>query len=119
MRLRDLDAEFLTILPDGTWMRIGEKLEGAYGIRFQCPKCADGKEVVEEDGKRFVRGAHLVICWFVGKVLDDLDPKPGRWTPSGTGLDDLTFVPPGSVSVMLLGGCGWHGHIRNGEATLT
>ncbi len=54
---------------------------------------------------------------------DDLDPK-GRWTPSGTGLDDLTFVPGNparAVSVLLTNpdGCGWHGYIRDGEATLS
>jgi hypothetical protein len=87
-------------------------LAEADGIMFLCPKCyaANGSS----------RGTHRVLCWFRGKVPDTLDPKPGRWTPSGTGLSDLTFIPgapPMAVSVLLTSGCGWHGHIVNGDAT--
>lgn len=82
----------------------------ADGVRFLCPQCfaANGGPV----------GTHSVICWFVGKVPDDVEPKPGRWTPTGTGLDDLTFVPSEgrSHSVLLLGGCRWHGFVAAGSA---
>ncbi|MGE4191681.1 MAG: hypothetical protein AB7G12_17485 [Thermoanaerobaculia bacterium] len=131
MRLRDLDAEFV-----GRWRlesgrevysRIGEQLEGAQGVSFQCPKCALGKEPGQEGGRRFVRGAHYVLCWFTNPrnatpVPDHATPVPGRWTvgDSCTGLDDLTFTGPAAASVLLSGpGCGWHGFIRNGEATLS
>jgi hypothetical protein len=68
--------------------------------------------------RRFVAGAHFVLCWFKDRgVPDTQDPKPGRWNPSGTGLHDLTFVPPGAVSVLLTGGCDWHGFVKNGDAT--
>ena len=88
-----------------------DTLAEADGVMFLCPKCfgQNGGPV----------GTHAVLCWFVGKVADDVDPKPGRWTPTGTGLHDLTFVPSAgrSQSVLLTGGsCGWHGHIVNGEA---
>src|SRR5205823_3280847 len=115
--------------------RMGVPFAEADGVQFQCPLCAErlanarkatgntepgtAGEVGEEGGRRFVRGAHYVICWFRGKVPDDLNPKPGRWTPSGTGLDDLTFVPgtPAlAVSVLLTSGCGWHSFVRDGEA---
>lgn len=58
-----------------------------------------------------------MVCWFEGKVPDDAEPKPGRWNPTGTGYGDLSFVPgKKSNSVLLLGGCAWHGFITNGEA---
>lgn len=79
-----------------------DTLAEATGITFKCPKC------FKPDG-----GGHYVICWFTG-VPCDVSPGPGRWNPAGTGLSDLTFVPPGAVSVLLKGGCGWHGHVRNG-----
>lgn len=123
MRLRDLDAQFYKLIPpdaDGrTQYAPVEVLAQADGVMFQCPKCAaeHGGKVEEEEGRRFVRGAHMVLCWFKGKVPDSIDPKPGRWNPSGSGLDDLTFVPPGAVSVFLTAGCGWHGFVVNGDAT--
>lgn len=80
----------------------------ADGIFFLCPKCydANGGPV----------GTHSVLCWFVGQVPDNLIPKPGRWVPSGLGINDLSFVGPGAASILLTGGCGWHGFVRNGEA---
>ena len=107
MKLRDLDAEFLKRLDDKTSRRVDTVAE-ADGIMFLCPKC------FAEKGSSI--GVHSVICWFVGKVADHIDPKPGRWVPSGTGIDDLTFIGPNAASVLLTGGCNWHGFIRNGEA---
>ena len=106
MRLRELEAKFLVRDSDKS-IRFVDSIEEAQGIMFLCPKCFHND-----------RGAHQVICWFRGKVPDDVTPGPGRWNPSGTGLDDLTFVPPGAVSVWLSGegGCGWHGFVVNGEA---
>jgi hypothetical protein len=120
MKLTDLNAVLIKRIDEKIDREVSTLTE-ADGVMFQCPKCAVGCEpFVDDDGKRGFRGAHYVICWFVGKVPDDVDPKPGRWTPQGTGLDDLTFVPgnpPQAVSVLLTGeGCGWHGFIRNGDA---
>lgn len=88
-----------------------DTLGEAHGIMFQCPLC-----YAQNNGPM---GTHSVICWFVGKVPDDADPKPGRWTPQGTSIDDLTFIPSEGLtqSVLLLGGCGWHGLVVNGDAT--
>lgn len=129
MKLSDLGAKFLRrVLKEDTWTRRKpdgtdeqvtgpreylldvESLAEADGVMFLCPKCfADNKGEV---------GTHSVICWFVGKVPDDVCPKPGRWNPSGTGLHDLTFVGHGAVSVLLTGGgCAWHGFVKNGDAT--
>lgn len=85
-------------------------LAEANGLWFLCPKC-----FVDKKGEV---GTHHVLCWFVGVDMN-IGPKPGRWTPQGTGLDDLTFVPsPGrSQSVALLAGCMWHGFLVNGDAT--
>ena len=105
MTLRELEAKFLTLLPDKS-MRRHEDLLEADGVMFLCPKCfATNKGRV---------GTHSVICWFVNRVPDDLNPKPGRWNPSGTSLDDLTFVGPRAVSVLLTSGCGWHGFVKDG-----
>lgn len=115
-RLRDLDGHFVRYEErqvDGR-LRVChvhvETLAEADGVFFLCPKC------FAANGGR--RGTHGVLCWFVGKVPGDVEPKPGRWNPSGTGLDDLTFVEPGAFSVLLTGaeGCKWHGYVSKGDA---
>lgn len=108
MRLRDLEATFTKRI-DGRSRRMDVPYAEADGVQFLCPKCfaANGGPV----------GTHLVICWFVGRVPDDETPGPGRWVPSGTGIDDLTFIGPNAASVLLQGGCGWHGFVRDGDAT--
>jgi hypothetical protein len=126
MRLRDLDAKFIHDLKLHPFVsfRLAEELVGSFGIEFLCPKCFQ-----DNSGKV---GTHAIICWWAGKVPDDLHPKPGRWTPSGTSLDDLTFIPgnpPRATSVFLNAkhkdpatgidipvGCQWHGFVTNGEA---
>lgn len=113
MRLRDLSGQFLRILDATTWEYV-TALKDAHGVRFLCPKC------FEKNGGAI--GTHAILCWFVG-VDQNIDPKPGRWTPSGTSLDDLTFIPgPGgtpSVKLTSPDGCQWHGLVKNGEVTLT
>ena len=112
--LKDLEAKFIrrtvkTRKGESQVIHVTvDTLAEADGICFLCPKC------FTENGGNV--GTHAIICWFVGKVPDDADPKPGRWVPQGTGLDDLTFVGPNAASVLLLGGCAWHGFIRNGSA---
>ena len=137
MRLRDLEARFIkraVVKKTATFVRDGadsanyndadlvteerdqvyqiqvDTLADADGIRFLCPLCfkANGGAT----------GTHSVVCWFEDKVPDDAQPAPGRWNPVGTGIDDLTFVPgKKSNSVLLLGGCAWHGFVTNGDAT--
>lgn len=109
MKLVELRAQFIKITSVREFSHV-QTLPEAQGIIFLCPKC------FEVQGGQI--GTHSVICWFANcGVPDDLDPKPGRWNPAGTGYDDLTFVPPGPVSVLLLGGCGWHGFVKDGDAT--
>lgn len=106
--LHELEAEFLRISPEG--MTIVDSLDKAQGLMFLCPRCFE-----TNDGKV---GTHTVVCWFADRgVPDDKNPKPGRWMPSGTGINDLTFVGPAAASVLLTTGCQWHGFIRDGKAT--
>lgn len=113
--LRELDARFLGhIATDGRSYREVESLAEAQGVMFQCPKCAVGAKRSVDGG---FMGVHSVLCWFKDRgVSDEVSPKPGRWIPSGSSLDDLTFVGPGAASVLLTGGCGWHGFVTNGKA---
>lgn len=96
MKLSVLEAIFLKITDKNTY-QTGVPIAEAQGISFLCPKCFNDPPVGSV-------GTHSVMCWFRDRgVPDDLDPKPGRWNPSGTGI--------------LLGGCDWHGFIKNGDAS--
>ena len=118
-RLRELEAHFVKLVLEAAnehWplgaptIHAVKSLPEADGVWFLCPLC-----FTRNGGSM---GTHMVGCWFRGRVPDWVDPKPGRWTPFGTGIDDLTFVPPpASISVFLTSGCMWHGHIKQGAAT--
>lgn len=118
VRLLELDAEFVGNATTQSFRRQGDAIEGAQGVIFQCPKCAEGKEHGEEHGRRFVVGAHYVLCWFrnpqgAAPIPAAWYPKIARWEMFGSGLADLSLRP----SVLLTGpGCGWHGWITAGEA---
>ncbi len=109
LSLKQLEATFIVAVDNG-WEDV-PTLSAAQGVSFLCPKCfaANGGRV----------GTHMVVCWFNGRgVKADQFPLPGRWNPRGSGLGDLTFVGPGSTSVKLNGGCGWHGYITKGVASI-
>lgn len=104
MKLTDLEPEFTKWISDTRSQRV-DSLAEADGLWFLCPKC------VHERGDTRV---HMVLCW-QPYVPQTTSPKPGRWTMTGTGFEDLTLSP----SVHLSGeGCGWHGFVRNGEVTV-
>lgn len=85
-----------------SWHEV-ETLAEADGVSF-----LDPKEYQESEGKR----ACTILCWFRGRQIpDDLNPGPGRWTPTGSGLQDLTLMP--SVDCSKHGG--WHGHVTEGK----
>lgn len=111
-KLRDLEASFIRLEPDG--QHYVDSMVGSHGVTFLCPLCFAKNLAERGDG---AMGTHWVLCWWVG-VDPALDPKPGRWTAVGTGLDDLTFVPGSgrSQSVALLSGCRWHGFVKDGSA---
>jgi len=124
VKLRHLDASFIGNYRPGGHTQL-PSVEGAQGVMFQCPLCAQGKkQVVLKGGSGYVEGAHYVMCWFANprnadRVPDEAFPKPGRWEFAGDTLDELTFVGPAAASVHLASpnGCGWHGFVRNGDAT--
>lgn len=101
MTLRDLDATLLKIL-DASATLFVDDLADAHGVRFLCPKCFETHK-----GKV---GTHSIVCWFVG-VDPGKSPNPGRWSPSGTSLDDLSL----SGSVSIASPCAAHFHVRNGK----
>ena len=109
-KLHELEGQFLKhIEEDGKERyRHVDSLEEADGIMFLCPKCF-------KENKGPI-GTHSVLCWFTNRVPDHVQPGPGRWNPAGTSMNDLTFVPPRAVSVLLKSGCQWHGFVRNGSA---
>lgn len=116
-RLSDLDGQFTggyKVNPNRYRRQPG--LLRAQGVLFQCPKCAIGLEAGTEEGRRFVRGAHYVACWFSnpnGAAVAPPEALPApRWTveAGSTSIDDLTLSP----SIAIVGGCAWHGFVRNG-----
>lgn len=109
MTLAELEATLIRYEErDGsTYLPLATSLADAHGVMFLCPKCfAENRGPV---------GTHSIICWFAGRVPAHATPGPGRWNPRGSGLEDLTFVPPGSTSVLLTSGCRWHGYVENGR----
>ena len=110
MRLKDLEAEF--VKHDGaSGHHIVSTLAEADGIMHLCPKCF-------HDNSGSV-GTHSMLLWFRGHVPDNVTPGPGRWTPQGTGMDDLTFVPgnpPMATSILCTGHC--HFFIENGSVRM-
>lgn len=113
--LRTLKASFVKITGNNprTYRRIGPKrTKDADGVTYLCPLC------YQRNGNTSV-GTEHVINWFRhrARVTDAWTPGPGRWTPSGTNIDDLTFEygsPVVAKSVALTG----HAHyfIRKGKA---
>ena len=88
-----------------------KSLAEAQGISFLCPKC-----FVQNRGSV---GTHWCEVTFEGRGVHpeqgvhNTEGKPVRWQVQGTGLQDLTTTP----SILLQGGCNWHGYIRVGEAS--
>jgi hypothetical protein len=83
-------------------------ISGAEGIIFLCPKC-----FIEKNGKV---GVHSCEVTFKGQVADEVgthnkEGNPVRWDVSGDKMENLTINP----SILLDGGCGWHGWIKDGQ----
>lgn len=85
-----------------------DSLVQAQGIWFLCPLC-----FTKNNGPV---GTHMIDVTFAGRgVPDDHGSHgdggaPARWQVSGTGFEDLTTTP----SILLIGGCNWHGFITQG-----
>jgi len=121
VKLRDLNGRLIKFSLTQT-VRLDDKVEGAQGVMFQCPRCAQGKEIAEEEGRRFVRGAHYIRIFFSNPrgtevAPPEVDNNP-RWEMSGTGIDDLTLQPSINLDLPENGpnSCKWHGWVKNGDA---
>lgn len=107
--LVELQARFVMV-GMGNDSRLAVTIEQAQGIWFLCPKCFN-------EPPRGPIMVHRVICWFRNrKVPTELEPGPGRWNIEGKGIEDLTFVAPGNLSVQLFEGCDAHFFIKEGYA---
>ena len=114
--LRELKAVFIRyeLGPNGEdYMHHGDppdvSITEADAVMFLCPKC------YAQNGNSAV-GTHQVICNRPRVPQAPNRVGPGRWEFSGTGIDDLVLTA-GSSSVLLQGGCGWHGFVGNGGIT--
>lgn len=109
MKLTELEPRFVRYL-DGGLIQTVQTIEECQGLWFLCPKCfAQNKGPI---------GTHAVLCWSATRgVPANVGPLPGRWTISGTNLEDVTLSGENgkSSSVLLTDGCRWHGFITNGE----
>lgn len=104
--------EIEEIVGEQIYLPYVDNLAAAHGVWFLCPKCYLNN--------RGPVGTHRVICWFYGRVSDDVEPKPGRWLPSpqSTGLGNLTFIAHKlSNSVLLTAGCKAHFFVTDGRCT--
>lgn len=110
--MRELECEFLQVIGPKSHRRI-PTIEDAQGILFICPKC------YARNGRSNV-GVHSIICWSSSRGTPaDKEPLPGRWKITGTSIDDVHLdgeAPGGARSVLLLGGCAWHGFVNHGFA---
>ena len=109
MRLTELDACFCAKVDFSTGnFSEQNEIDGAQGVMFDCPLCQ----------------SHSVLVWFKNPlnaacVPDDMFPRPGRWTATGTGLSDLTLNPSINLdteSARKHNSCLWHGWVKNGDA---
>jgi hypothetical protein len=81
-------------------------IEEAQCIFFICPICHN-------------KSGHQIEVTFANRGVADnhgthnKEGKPTRWGVSGSDFTNLTTTP----SILLEGGCAWHGFITNGEVT--
>jgi|SRR5580693_4926360 hypothetical protein len=109
MQLSDLKPKWITEARDdgsARWTKDDENGLSAQAIVFLCRKC-----FAENHGPV---GTHSIIVPFANRgVPDGYMPSMPRWNAVGATFDTLSLTP----SILLIGGCGWHGFITNGEVT--
>lgn len=138
MRLRDLDARFVTNVTATTMLRLEQHgLNAVQGVLFRCPSCGAGLTPVDdhEHSRRFLVGVHSILVLFSnprGIEPAPADAGPGleggrhpRWTiEAGSTIDDLTLSPSincdipwkDAEGVQHESSCKFHGYVKNGEA---
>ncbi|HSX11538.1 MAG TPA: hypothetical protein VLF94_07490 [Chlamydiales bacterium] len=70
-------------------------------ISFLCPKC------------RGLDGEHHVHMPFADRGVDHELVK-NQWNVKGSSFEDLSTTP----SYLIIGGCGWHGYITDGNVSI-
>lgn len=122
MRLRELDARFVSFAADGA-MRTLDSVDGAQALSFQCPACARFCTATP-DGKAFIGAHHLLLCFRnprkASSVAAEHHGHTGWWI-EGSSLDDLTFDhgTPSQAKSVGVGERNEHAHfyITRGEIT--
>jgi hypothetical protein len=118
MKLTELEPRFVRYKPGVTVWAVPDPQTGqlipltfaeAQGVEFLCPLC-----FTKNSGPV---GTHICDVTFADRNVPDAlgshntEGKSVRWTVSGDSFQNLTTTP----SILLEGGCGWHGFITNGE----
>ncbi len=88
-------------------------LKDAQGMFMACPLCYSKK------GNTLVGVHHVEVTFKDCGVKDhqgchNAQGKPVRWEVSGNSFDNLTLTP----SILLQGGCGWHGFVTQGLVSI-
>lgn len=100
MKLSDLDPRFVGSGGDGITDALGNPAPKriGVGVLFECPCGTCGTEIYIPftnplDGGEPVNDGHAT------------------WLREGENFETMTLSP----SILRIGGCGWHGFVRNGE----
>ena len=98
-------APTLTLPGEREYLITVQTLPEAHGIMFLCPKCYQ-----ENSGEVSTHHIHMP---FASRGVD-LTKHTHQWNVTGNDYNDLSTTP----SYMIVGGCGWHGYITNGEVSI-
>lgn len=93
------------------WRVPCDTLTEAQCVWFVCPKCSQAAG--ELPGCHYVEVPFADRGVIAGQGVKNSKGEDVRWSVSGTGYGDLTTQP----SILVEGGCNWHGHLTNGEVT--
>lgn len=116
MRLSELDGRLYRLDVEKHENLPVDTVAEADVLYFQCPKCAEGLPRGTEGGRRFAEGAHYISVPFAAHDGRSAMPQSDghqrpRWGVTGSTLEDVSTTP----SILVIGGCTWHGYVTNGE----
>lgn len=109
MRLTLLRGQLTRFEVPRTFVNV-ETVAEADSLWFLCPKC------FRQNGGPV--GTHGIRVDFLGRrvpahiCIHNDQGQPVWWSVEGTSIEDITTNP----SILILGGCAWHGWIRSGQA---